>query len=52
MSRKDTVLDAIRKTIENGQNFLIKAQRENGSWSDSPWETSYCINALISSGYA
>lgn len=51
MGRNDTVLDVISKTIENGQIFLIKSRRENGSWSDSPWETSYCINALIDSNY-
>jgi len=34
-----------------GINWLIKNQKDNGSWNDDCWDTSWALYLLLCSGY-
>jgi squalene cyclase len=39
------------KALERGINWLIKNQKDNGSWNDDCWDTSWALYLLLCSGY-
>jgi len=37
--------------LNKGINWLIKKQKDNGSWNDDCWDTSWALYLLLCSGY-
>ncbi len=39
------------EALKKGINWLIKNQKDNGSWNDDCWDTSWALYLLLCSGY-